>query len=519
MRSLTVATFIFILIALLGCQGNERIEKLLMDIKEQGNAQPQLAMSRLDSIWHETQNASEYFKYKACLLRCRLRDKMDLTATSVDTIAEVVRFFESKGTESEQAEAYYYLASAYRDLEDYPQAVDNFLKTVECSDTLTPDGVLTLRNAYSQLAFIYSQQSCFTDALQMALNELDLEKKNNMVEPRAIMDVATNYWQLGQQQTAVEYGSEALIKIQEMRMVPQYSDIVAELLFMYAEVKDSARSSMCVRTLNELPVAVRPLNYKPAMALYYETIGNTEEAFRFYKMMQEEKVYWASVRESSRFLSRYYRDCNPQKALLYTDTMRMAYDSVNRIAMLEQTALARGERVYQRNLNAEIKAIKKTATLERIVFACVLVIILVSILGGALYVWRRKKDYEIIIRQQQALKITNDQKNDLMRISLMKRAESVDENILEVFKRAGDGYYTATDSDWKLLLDMVDKEYPDFTEAVHTRVTRLTQSRIYTCYLLKIGLSNAQICRVLDSKRQTIWDRTRNLKEALGDAL
>ena len=112
-------------------QENEELLKQLDDIKAMGDTLPQVAMQRLDSIKPQFDNETEYLCNKLALLEIRLQDKAYITHTTDKTIKNICSFFEENGTDIEKQEAYYYMGSVYRDLNDYPSAVTYFLKSAE----------------------------------------------------------------------------------------------------------------------------------------------------------------------------------------------------------------------------------------------------------------------------------------------------------------------------------------------------------------------------------------------------
>ena len=150
-----IATMLF---ASCSKQQNETLLVQLSDIKAMGNTLPKVAMQRLDSIKPQFDNESEYMRNKFALLDIRLHDKAYITHTSIKPIKGVCGYFEENGTAAELQEAYYYMASVYRDLNDYPNAVTYFLKSAEVAESNSDiDGALW-ENAYSQLFYLYNQQ-------------------------------------------------------------------------------------------------------------------------------------------------------------------------------------------------------------------------------------------------------------------------------------------------------------------------------------------------------------------------
>ena len=115
-------------------QENEELLKQLDDIKAMGDTLPQVAIQKLDSIKPQFDNETEYMRNKMALLEIRLQDKAYITHTTDKAIKNICSFFEENGTDIEKQEAYYYMGSVYRDLNDYPNAVTFFLRSTKIAE-------------------------------------------------------------------------------------------------------------------------------------------------------------------------------------------------------------------------------------------------------------------------------------------------------------------------------------------------------------------------------------------------
>ena len=140
---------------LLACCKDDSLLKRMEQIKRIGNDQPELAISMLDSLKMEANNASEYDRMKYELLSIRLNDKADILHTSDVSIKKLVKYFEQKGSVLEKQEVHYYAGSVYRDMNDAPRAIGHFLSSLNYGEKATLCDSLTLRNTYSNLQYIY----------------------------------------------------------------------------------------------------------------------------------------------------------------------------------------------------------------------------------------------------------------------------------------------------------------------------------------------------------------------------
>ena len=194
-------------------QENVLLLKQLDDIKAMGDTLPQVAMQRLDSIKPLFDNETEYMSNKLALLEIRLQDKAYITHTTDKQIKNICCFFEENGTDIEKQEAYYYMGSVYRDLNDYPNAITYFLKSTEIAENSKNTNKRILQNAYSQLSYLYGRLLDYTKALDIALKQLDIAEKNGTVNERTYMNVASYNMAKKDTANAIKYYNYAIKNI------------------------------------------------------------------------------------------------------------------------------------------------------------------------------------------------------------------------------------------------------------------------------------------------------------------
>ena len=152
----------------------------LDEIKAMGDTLPLIAMEQLDSIRPLLKDRSDYVQNKISLLDIRLRDKAFISHTSSEVIKEVCNYFEKNGTAKDIQESYYYMGSVYRDLNDYPQAITYFLKSVGIAETNEYVDIALWENAYSQLSYLYKMFN-YSEALDASLKQLNVAEANGTI--------------------------------------------------------------------------------------------------------------------------------------------------------------------------------------------------------------------------------------------------------------------------------------------------------------------------------------------------
>ena len=188
-KYLAQCIFAFTMLVSVSCS-KENVLNELEQIKIIGDKNPQKALIMLDSLEIDMRESSDYIRSKYDLLRIRLNDKADNMPNSDIIIKRLIEYFEKKGSLSEKQEVYYYAGSIYRDLQDTPQALEYFLKSLDYTSSNRNYDTIMLRNTYSNLNYLYYRVQNYNDAVNMAKKELAICKllKTDSVLPYLHID-------------------------------------------------------------------------------------------------------------------------------------------------------------------------------------------------------------------------------------------------------------------------------------------------------------------------------------------
>lgn len=589
---------LFLCIALHSCDREQGYIQTLKEIQRSGDGNPLAALKALEPISRDIeQNGNRRTRMKCALLKTRLRDKAYICSSSASTIKEVCDYFESHGTPGEKAEAYYYLGSSYRDLQDYPQAVTAFNKAIESCIPTKEGEVMICSNAYSQLINLYVKQLLYDDALSCALEELDLMKRHGLADPTSYMDVATGYFFVNDPAHALAYCDSTLAMIRKSGNIGQNASIVAELMWQYAEAHQHGKSKTCHAMLEKLPEGERPGNYLLCLGKYYTLNGMDAPALALYESLYENATDLTQIRNSARFLMDHSLENGEYESFTrYARRFLAANDSLAALQQKDLTARACGESIYRRNMEKEKEALEELSDLNHAVMALLALIVAGTLIGTWLYVRRerrnsnillakdmelldltqamvyfkeRQKEYEAMLtekkkeineknrtiaekereragkleemnrleqakatieqecaalkeqiaeKEQSLTRLKMDKRAAEKLVSLLSDSEKATEN-LEKVRQAAQGIGEMTNKDWQQLRIAVEKMHPGFDAAVHSRLRRVSDSALQTCYLLKVGLTNPEIIHVQKLPRQTVWNRVKRIREDLGELL
>ena len=523
----------------------------LDEIKAMGDTLPKVAIQRLDSIKPLFENECEYMRNKLMLLDIRLHDKAYITHTSIKPIEDVCRYFEENGTVAEVQEAYYYMASVYRDLNDYPNAVTCFLKSTEVAESNSDiDGALW-ENAYSQLFYLYNQQLNYSSALDAAIKGLDIAEKFNTVNERTYMSVSCSYHEIEDTIKTIKYADLALELIEAKGICPSNADIIAYAIGKYSVYGCREKAERCYRLLAELPEKARPFNHLTNISDYYEHFVSADSAAVAMSELYNTTNSIESKYDAARWLTRYYvAKGEYEKAAGYAINFINANEAVIDKRNFEHTTNANNFYQYRRDKEEEMAIMEKAAR-DRfnllLGFSTFIVAILVitviyynkkqrligtilekdnNIKEIRLFLQEKEKELESICSAKARLaeqlensesdfKMLIAQNRELTRLTIMSNISCDANDIIEKSKKASKGKYHLNDEEWKELLGAIDRLYPEFTYEVQANFKRISEPVLRVCYLLKIGMSAPQIVNLTGYPRQTVFDRIKRIKSTI----
>ena len=109
---------------------------------------------------------------------------------------------------------------------------------------------------------------------------------------------------------------------------------------------------------------------------------------------------------------------------------------------------------------------------------------------------------------------------ELTQIALMNNMADDVENIIAQFRKAAVGQARLEEDSWKELMVAIETLYPGFHEAVQGRLQgQLREPLLRTICLMKIGMKPMEIAQVMDTKKQTAWNRVKRAEAACGDLI
>lgn len=166
MKAFRAVILLFLVLA--GCTSRTIEPRLahvcsLADVNETDSA-----LALLDSIEKNELNEYNYYYYE--LMCIKVRDKAYLDVTQDSIIDEIIEYFEDNGRKSEKGEAYYYGGRVYREMGDFPQALDYFQKSLNLLDdkdiVLKGKVASQMGQLFKELCLYMQAKPCFREAIR-----------------------------------------------------------------------------------------------------------------------------------------------------------------------------------------------------------------------------------------------------------------------------------------------------------------------------------------------------------------
>ena len=431
MRKKKLLVIPFCLLSLFYSCGESQEEQQLLDCIEQTWQQCETSLpeagARAAELRDSVRNSSERVRQKYNLLLIRLRDKHDVIPSSPDSAMQVLSYFENRADDADKERAYYYLGSAYRDLKDYPQAVNCFLKTVDVARQCESADTLIWQNALSQLSHLYILLLNYEEELNVSLQAVELSQQTGKNMAFCLTDVATAYEHLKDTLHCLRLFDQAYHIIRKEHFPAKYGRTLSYMLAIYAKYNHYERVDTLLHHLSLLPAGQQPRNYEICLAKSHENANSTDSAIYYYKRYYDKEETLSGRYEASAGLQRcYLQKGDSRQAAEWGCRLYDINDSIIAQRAFEQTQRARDTYIYYRDREKEQGIMQRD---ERIIFASVITCLtLLSIILGlaAFYNFRKKKFMEEIVGKDKMLGV--------VKAEILRRQEEIESKQQEIEK-------------------------------------------------------------------------------------
>lgn len=546
----------------ISCKDNSLLSKM-DQIKTVGDENPALALKMLDSIYIDARNASEYTIMKYDLLKVRLDDKSYIPHTSNRTIENLVKYFEDNGTIKDKQEAYYYAGSVYRDLDDTPRAIENFYKSIETVDNKNKkecDSII-LRNAYSNLHYLFVNVQDYNNALKMAQMDYSISKALNKMTINTMIQITTAYLNMDMEKEGIHYLDEAFNCIKDKKYANE-DNFIYLVLYHYSNLNLKDKANECYNLIKKRKLKRMDAFVRNILGNYYMLIGQQDSAIACYEYIINEKKNELAMYDTSKKLFLIYSENgNKDKAIKYgAEFVRMS-EKLDFAKNSELAATVNNKYKYHLDQSRMQKMESERTMYLRIAIIIGFSAVLLTLAFVIFYM--RKKNItlrrqlaltdslnsvkaqmsdikkntllkeqqlasaqsEIAAKEQkmkeiseelqhneQLLETTKKRLNDKMKQSeqlmqMLHKAELEDSasDVVEAVRKSAEGKKKLSATEWQQLYSAVNSLYPEFNDSLVSHDGNLSEQQMQMCYLMRIGLTGPQINNVVDISRTTVW--------------
>ena len=521
---------------------------------------PDSALLYLDGIpasTLQTQPEETNMYYK--LLKVKVNDKLYHKHTSDSIIKEIVQFYDEYGDLHKQMEAYYYLGSVYRDLNDAPRAIKAFLHATKLGENTKEYGLMG--KAHGQICILLKRQSVYEEAEKAGRKELEyaILRNDSIGIGYSLRNIARIFHDQHELDSALYY----YMKGYEKGAMQIKNIIQSELPWIYYDKGEPEKAKSLIVELFEKEQY--SYNNQILLGRIYTQEGELEKARDCFNTVLDQGSLF-QIQYAYQGLSELEtRSGNLQAAITYANKSLAYQDSINQWTQTETIAKIQALYNFQ-SYKAENNRLQEENSRHQrwlLLLTCGL-IILAS--GSYLYYnWLQRKKAKILrlARTARILKelayrnsstLMEDEKQmikDLQTRSqqledeksyLQKRLQEVEANlssstqqktndkkipphelsfinsgIYHIFHQWSEDSAKITDEQWRELHTAIDLTYPRFTDCLLTLYPKLSEVELRICYLIKISLPIKTIAQMLNRSNPAITNaRIRMYKKLKG---
>lgn len=514
---------------------------------------PDSALAYLSSLEKEIKGEPKETQMYYYLLTIKAKDKLYIYHTSDSLIKVITQFYEDYGNNDKLMEAYYYMGSVYRDMNDAPRALKAFQDAIDVGkDSKRYD---LLAQTYGQMGTLFTYQGLYDEALKVNKQALHYHtyQKDEAKIAISIRNIARIYDTQNIKDSALYYYHKAYNYAIESNNTNKINSILGELGCFYHDIgkKDSAKIILLkVKNSNRVMI-----NTQLNLAIIYEEEGQIDSAkYYFNKTIQLGYIY----KKHYAFKHLSHIEANKKdykKALEYAYRFQGLKDSIDIITQTETISKIQALYNYQHTEKENISLKLENEKKKSLVYKLLLVLIGVLMITTYLVYSIKKKKQAAITKERklrllkeelyaQSLGYIEDNKNKIKQLEIQLQeateekgflhkqliqqqkellelsnckiiASRKEQELLEVafkqsniyllfHKASNDITLKITEEDWLALQLAIDKTYQKFTDRLYSLYPQLSLLELRICYLIKISMQVKDISRLVNRSKPAI---------------
>lgn len=513
---------------------------------------PDSALAYLSSLEKEIKGEPKETQIYYYLLTIKAKDKLYIYHTSDSLIKVITQFYEDYGNNDKLMEAYYYMGSVYRDMNDAPRALKAFQDAIDVGkDSKRYD---LLAQTYGQMGALYIRQELYNEALYPSKQSLKYHilLKNLSKASIDLRDIARSYNSQKQQDSAFHYYNKAYEFALEAKDNKIINSLLSEIGCFYYDInKTDTAKKILIKAINQ---SYDIKNALVNLGMIYQDAKKLDSAqYYFNQVINFKDIY--KKRYAYLHLSQIEAEKkNYLMALNYIYKFEEIRDSIDAItrteAISKMKALYNYQHTEKENSQLKLDNEIRKAQVYKLLFSLML-FIAISLF---MFIHTRKKKQKVIekekrlrqIKEQQYAqslehiednnkkihylelqlykaeekdiinkRIIQSQKEQLEYINSQVLAARSEQSLLEstfkqssiyiLFHKASNNEnIKITENEWTTLQTEIDKTYHNFTDHLYALYPQLSLLELRICYLIKISMQVKDIAKLLNRSKSAI---------------
>ena len=377
------------------------------------SVQPDSAIALLEALKADSPQWDKATQMYHNLLTVKARDKAFVTHTSDSLMLSVLNYYEHGGDKCLLPEAYYYMGSTYRDMNDAPRALEYYQKALE----VLPEGASPLRRyVNNQMGWLFYRQKLYDEALshyqQSYTNDSILEDKAEMASDLRnagyIFRCKDNF------EAALDtyyQAKEILADLNDTTVLDEVDTQIASLLLALGNNDEAKRFIMLpLKRVTRSSIS----NVYSIAAKAYLRIGQIDSAIYYYnELLKYGNIYGRQVAYEQLSLFAI-KDKRFDDAICYTNMFKVLTDSIQSITATESLAQMNSLYNYKKALEEREAIIERNNANRWIIFLLCLsftIIILIVWISFKRIKHRRaaiKEKLEEMEQEREMMRIDNE---------------------------------------------------------------------------------------------------------------
>lgn len=378
--------------------GKERYPERLVMADSLASVKPDSARQILARMAKDTADMPTSHKMYYKLLVLKADDKSYIERKSASAAMQLVDYYQHKEDPRLLAEAYYYAGSAYRDMNDAPQALEYFQKVIE---VLPEEGFWRMKSyTYNQMGKLFLFQGLNNIALTnfQRSYQIDSIRKDCADIITSLRDLSVCYENMGDFNKCMTCLKKAEKHNQTENLgLEKEIDHRKSIIYMRMERWDSAWKyiQLPLKKLDRQDVSA---TYSAAAEIYYK-LGKLDSASVFCKELLDRGNIYAKPIAAKLLAHISLKHNDPKNALEHIEKYD---DYANDVAKIEaKNALVRANSLYNYSLREQENAKLKSEKMHILIICIVAAFVLLLVISILIIINVRSK----ITLQAQRLKI------------------------------------------------------------------------------------------------------------------